>query len=425
MSNTSKQAEVGTITEATLTQMQERVGVEVPEPRRYHNDYVTQDGSRHFCWGYGDDNPLYCNAEYAKKTRWKGLIAAPGFSYTMGENDVAPLSLEMKKKLKGDPLSGLGAYQAEMNFEWWQPLREGDQCYLRKALVGTKLSEGRMGGKTIHEVRGIFQRNQDGVPVASRRGTFIATERSNKKEGDKKKEDRKPPALPQPYSDDELAVIDACYEAEADIRRGDQTRYWEDVKIGEALPQMVKGPLKLTDLILWHMGWGLQISPPGAFRLTHDIRKKIPALFPKDHLGVPDTVQRCHWQDDWAQQLGFPGPYDYGGQREVWLSHLLTNWMGDDGWLWKLSLQHRKFNFLGDTTWLQGTVTDKKIENGRYQVHLDLLCVNRAGENSTLGSAVILLPSREGGEVLLPEPPADNLTDLIQHQVEKYQRENE
>lgn len=240
MSNTSKQPEAGKITEATLTQMQERVGVEVPEPRRYHNDYVTQDGSRHFCWGYGDDNPLYCNAEYAKNTRWKGLIAAPGFSYTMGENDVAPLSPEMKKKLKGDPLSGLGAYQAEMNFEWWQPLREGDQCYLRKALVGTKLSEGRMGGKTIHEVRGIFQRNQDGVPVASRRGTFIATERSDKKEGDKKKDDRKSPALPQPYSDDELAVIDACYEAEADIRRGDQTRYWEDVEVAEALPQMVK-----------------------------------------------------------------------------------------------------------------------------------------------------------------------------------------
>ena len=34
MSNTSKQPEAGKITEATLTQMQERVGVEVPEPRR-------------------------------------------------------------------------------------------------------------------------------------------------------------------------------------------------------------------------------------------------------------------------------------------------------------------------------------------------------------------------------------------------------
>ena len=61
-----KDAEVGKINETTLQRMQERVGVEVPEPRRYHNDVVTQDGSRHFCWGYGDDNALYCNADYPK-----------------------------------------------------------------------------------------------------------------------------------------------------------------------------------------------------------------------------------------------------------------------------------------------------------------------------------------------------------------------
>ena len=41
----------GKITDTTLRRMQERVGVEVPEPRRYHNDVVTQDGSRHFLLG--------------------------------------------------------------------------------------------------------------------------------------------------------------------------------------------------------------------------------------------------------------------------------------------------------------------------------------------------------------------------------------
>jgi acyl dehydratase len=375
--NRSEQAEIGKITDTTLRRMQERVGVEVPEPRRYHNDVVTQDGSRHFCWGYGDDNPLYCDANYAKDTRWGGLITAPGFTYTMGENDVPPLPQELKQKLKGDPLNGLGAYQAEMTFEWWKPLREGDRCYLRKALVGTRLAEGRVGGKSIHEVRGIFQRNQDGEPVAARRGLFIANERSQDK-GDKKTEKKKKPM----------------------------------------------SLLKLTDLILWHMGWGLQISPPGAFKLTYDVRKKVPGLFPKDHLGVPDTVQRCHWQEDWAQELGFPGPYDYGGQREVWLTHLMTNWMGDDGWLWKFSVQHRKFNFLGDTSWLHGEVTDKREQDGRFEVHLDVWCLNRAGEKSSLGNAVILLPSKEHGEVLLPEPPADNLTDLIQFEVEKYNQEH-
>lgn len=415
---------VGKITDSTLERMQKRVGVEVPEPRRYHNDVVTQDGSRHFCWGYGDDNPLYCDSTYAEKTRWGGLITAPGFTYTMGENDVPPLSPEMKQKLKGDPLSGLGAYQAEMTFEWWKPLREGDRCYLRKSLVGTKLAEGRMGGKSIHEVRGIFQRNQNGEPVASRRGLFIATERSggsDKKDGGKEK---KPMTLPAPYSDDELAEIDACYEAENQTQRGEKTRFWEDVTVGETLPKMVKGPLKLTDLILWHMGWGLQISPPGAFKLTYDVRKKVPSLFPKDQLGVPDTVQRCHWQNDWAQELGFPGPYDYGGQREVWLTHLLTNWIGDDGWLWKLSVQHRKFNFLGDTTWLHGEVTNKKVVDDRHEVHLDVWSINRAGEKSSLGNAVVLLPSRSADGLALPNAPADNLTDLIQHAVEKYSQEN-
>ena len=420
----SDPADAGKITDSTLHRMQERVGIEVPEPRRYHNDVVTQDGSRHFCWGYGDDNPLYCDANYAKDSRWGGLITAPGFTYTMGENDVPPLPPELKKKLKGDPLSGLGAYQAEMTFEWWKPLKEADRCYLRKALVGTRLTEGRFGGKSIHEVRGIFQRNQDGEPVAARRGLVIANERSQDKGDQKPEKKKKIMSLPEPYSDEELAEIDACYEAENDIRRGASPRYWEDVTVGETLPKMVKGPLKLTDLILWHMGWGLQISPPGAFKLTHDVRKKIPSLFPKDHLGVPDTVQRCHWQEDWAKELGFPGPYDYGGQREVWLTHLMTNWMGDDGWLWKFSVQHRKFNFLGDTSWLHGEVTDKQERDGRFEVHLDVWCVNRAGEKSSLGNAVILLPSKEHGEVLLPQPPADNLTDLIQFEVAKYNQEH-
>ncbi|WP_460794409.1 hypothetical protein [Nocardioides pacificus] len=42
--------------------------------------------------------------------------------------------------------------------------------------------------------------------------------------------------------------------------------------------------------------------------------------------------------------------YDYGGMRETWLTHAVTDWMGDDAWLWKLSCQHRKFNYMGDTT---------------------------------------------------------------------------
>ena len=407
---------IARITDETLARMRARVGVEVPEPRRYHNDVVTQDGARHFAWGYGDDNPLYCDADYGRTTRWGGLIGAPAFAYTMGEDDVAPLSPEMKQRMRGDPLTGLGLYQAEMLLEWWRPLREGDRCLLRKSLVGTRLTEGRTGGKSIHEVRGIFQRNQNGDPVAMRRGTFFATER----DPNKKKRDKTADAPPEPYSQNELDAIDACYETEIDSRRGAEPRYWEDVNVGDTLGPMVKGPLKVTDQILWHMGWGMHMSPPGAFRMTYDVRKKVPGMFPKDTMGIPDTVQRCHWQADWAQKLGFPGPYDYGAQREVWFTHLISNWMGDDAWLWKLTAQHHKFNFIGDTTWMTGEVTGKEDIDGHKVAHINLTGTNRAQENSSSGHALVILPSREAAPIDLPTPPAPDLSGLIAHQVDEY-----
>tara|TARA_A100001037_G_C15151397_1_gene639503 strand:+ start:4687 stop:5949 length:1263 start_codon:yes stop_codon:yes gene_type:complete len=406
------------ITDETLERMRARVGIQMPEPRRYHNDVVTQDSARHFAWGYGDDNPLYCDAQYGLTTRWGGLIGAPAFAYTMGEDDVPPLSAEMKQQMKGDPLAGLGLYQAEMQLEWWEPLREGDRCFLRKAQVGTRLTQGRTGGKSIHEVRGIFQRNQDGNPVAMRRGTFFATERDPKRKENKR--DSTPEPAPQPYTQAELDAIDACYEAEIASRRGAEPRYWEDVSVGDRIGPMVKGPLKVTDQILWHMGWGLHMSPPGAFRMTYDVRKKVPGMFPKDPMGIPDTVQRCHWQPDWAQRLGFPTAYDYGAQREVWFTHLISNWMGDDAWLWKLTAKHHKFNFLGDTTWMTGEVTAKEEIDGHKLAHVNLTGTNRAEETSSSGHAVVILPSRDGGPIDLPSPPAPDLTGLIEHQVEEY-----
>jgi len=38
-----------------------------------------------------------------------------------------------------------------------------------------------------------------------------------------------------------------------------------------------------------------------------------------------------------------------GQQTEAWRYIMLTNWMGDDGFLWKFSTQIRKMNMIGDT----------------------------------------------------------------------------
>jgi hypothetical protein len=153
------------------------------------------------------------------------------------------------------------------------------------------------------------------------------------------------------------------------------------------------------------------------------VRRKVPGLFPPNALGVPDTVQRLHWEPARAHELGLPNSYDYGGMRETWLCHLLTDWIGDDGWLWKLRCEHRKFNYIGDLTWVRGTVVDKVRVDGRNEVHVDVWCENQRGEVTTPGTAVLLLPDRDQA-VALPEPPASDLAGMVAHELERHGVEN-
>src|SRR5215212_2801005 len=115
----------GVLTDEAFERSRQRLGVPQPQRNAPHNYEVTWDGARHFAYGYGDDNPLWCDPEYGKKTRWGGLIAPPNFFYTMGEPIDPKNTPEEKATLRGDPLAGLGSYQAVMEFEWWRPLKVG------------------------------------------------------------------------------------------------------------------------------------------------------------------------------------------------------------------------------------------------------------------------------------------------------------
>jgi hypothetical protein len=73
----------GTLTDEAFVRSRRRLGVPRPQVNPPHNYEVTWDGVRHFVYGYGDDNPLYCDPDYAAGTR---LGAAGG---TMSYREVA------------------------------------------------------------------------------------------------------------------------------------------------------------------------------------------------------------------------------------------------------------------------------------------------------------------------------------------------
>lgn len=405
----------GLLTDESFARSRARIGVTLrTDPP--HITEVNADATRHFAFGYGDDNPLYCDPGYARNTRWGALIAPPNFVYCMGENAAPPPTPEQKQLLKGDPFAGLGSYQAVMEFEYYQPLRAGDRCRALRAQVGVQEKPSRFGGRTAHVTHDFLYANGHGEVVALRRGTWINAERHTSKSRSGQ-DSGAPPVNFDPYTDEQLAEIDAAYDAET--RRGGQTRYFEDVQIGEQLQPRVKGPLTVTDVVVWHLGWGMQLTPPGTFALARRIRRKAPGLYPRNARNIPDTVQRLHWDPERAAELGIPMSYDYGAMRETWLTHAVTDWMGDDGWLFRLRCEHRKFNYIGDTTWVRGTVVDKVQTEGRNEVHLEVDCWNQRGERTTPGTAVVLLPTRDE-PVQLPRPPAGDLHGLLAAEIARF-----
>lgn len=402
------------ITDEGIARLRSRIGVARPHSAPPHYLSPNEDAFRHVAMAYGDDNPLWCDPNYGETTRWNGPIASPhlvGGDTLIGEDEITRIPDEQRDLMKGDPLGGVHAFYSGSFREWWNPLRPGQRIARRNALVGVHDKQGEFAGRAVHEWFGEVFAVRGGPVLSGQYRLMIRAERE-------KAVERGSNAAVEivPYTDDEIAAITEAVESERTRRRGAEPRWFEDVTEGDDMGTLVKGPLRVTDMVVWHTGMGMGLYGVAALRLGVDQRRRMPRFFKPDDLNIPDVQQRVHWDAEWARRAGNPASYDYGRMRETWLIHLCTDWMGDDAWLWSLDCQFRKFNYVGDTHWMRGTVTRKYLADGdRPAVDCEIWGENQRGERTTPGHATILLPSREHGPVRLPDAPggATNCQELL------------
>ncbi len=393
----------GRITDDGVERLRARIGIPEPHPMPPYYTVPTVDTFRNVAIAYGDDNPLWCDPGYGPKTRWQHPIAPPvlvGGDTLIGEDEVAAVAPEHAETMKGDPLRGVHAFYAASAREWWAPLPPMRRVFRRNALVAVLDKPSEFAGRAIHEWTAQVFRDDGGTLLSGQYRLMVRTEREKAQE--KKKYDA---VTVEPYTDDQIDEIEAQYESER--RRGAEPRWFEDVREGDEVGPMVKGPLTITDMVCWHAGMGMGLYGVKPLRLAYENRRRIPRFFHRDELNVPDVMQRVHWDPGFARRSGNPTTFDYGRMRETWLIHLCTDWMGDDAWLWKLDCEFRRFNYVGDTQWLRGRVARKYLAAGnRPAIDVELAAVNQRDEVTTPASATLLLPSREHGPVRLPDPPS-------------------
>ncbi len=71
------------ITEEGVQALRKLIGVPIEdsvEPWCYE---ATRDNIRHYAHGIGDDNPLWCDPDYAAKTEHGEVIAPPSFVFAL------------------------------------------------------------------------------------------------------------------------------------------------------------------------------------------------------------------------------------------------------------------------------------------------------------------------------------------------------
>jgi acyl dehydratase len=351
-----------TITPEALATLRARVGLEVPRPEAYI-EAATRDAIRHWAHGIGDRNPHWAAARVAPPT----------------------ILFAMDRIVSGyvGGLPGIHAMYGGTDFHWRRPIREDDRLVGRSVLRPLEEKASAFARRSIKQTyRTTFVDDAGGVAAEADSWCF-RTERDTARERQKYA-----PAGPHRYSDAELARIREAYRGES--VRGSTPRHWEEVAVGEALPEIVKGPLTVTSIIAFVQGWGsLYIRAHG---LAFDLFDRHPALGIPNAFAVPEPPERVHWDEALARAVGVPGAYDYGPERVAWLGHLVTNWMGDAGFLARLTVQVRRHNLIGDTTWCRGRVTGK--DAGRGEVTLALVAVNQRDETIALGEATVSLPRR-------------------------------
>lgn len=365
-------------TDEMLADMRSKIGLELRTDGCVNNEDATRLAILRFAEGIGDDNPLWTDAAYAASTPHGGIIAPPSFIFAC----MASVQFGWR---------GLGGFHADTTLTFHRPIRLGDKIIARVFFDGFEgPTESNFGGRRIKDYIRQEYFNQHDELVAR----FICSRMRFERGEMQKRAEKREITVPHPWTEAEIAAIEADVLAEAP--RGAEPRYWDDVREGDDLDIITKGPIGLTDEIAYIAAGAAPIPRIAAHRVALKRYHRHPRWAYRDPTThALEPVYSVHYNDYAAKLQGAQAAYDVGIQRTCWQIHHLTNWMGDTGFLKAANSQYRSHVYLSDVVRLGGRVERKEIDaDGDAVVHVSTWARNQRGQNVMPGDAVIRLPRR-------------------------------
>ena len=345
-------------------------------------EWITPDSIRHYCGAMGERNPLFWNEEYAKKTRWGGVIAPPTFT------DSIAISWVTQREPSPVPW-GFPTNPGGVRRDLFKPIRPGDKIRIVDKWNGyrevpSRSTEPRPYRMFIDNVTKSYINQNDEVAAACSSNFIVMAYYADPSGsaafagGGRVRHKCAPREL------------DAMYRRmEEDRRQGAEVLDYNSITVGSSLRTLVTLPSTPLDSVAF-------FAAQQGHLVAFDIRweryiKPNPAAAPIDkETNAPSGGgDETHMKDN--AMLEGEQAYHLGYQIDGLVGRMLCNWMGDDGWVEVLETRYRALPIVGDSYTVRGTVTKKYRESGKNLVDVDLRVENQDGLLIVTGTAKINL----------------------------------
>ena len=130
---------------------------------------------------------------------------------------------------------------------------------------------------------------------------------------------------------------------------------WRDLRVGEELPALRKGPITRQHLVEW--------------------------------CAAENDYYPLHYDDRLAEKMQLPGTPVQGTLRYALIGQMLQRWLGQDGTLRRASVVYRGLNLEGEVITARAQL--KAIDGNTLT--FDVWVENDSGARSTVGEAVVLM----------------------------------
>lgn len=346
-------------------------------------------------------NPLHWDEEFARASRFGGIVAPQSFTVAMDYGHGCHPSCV--GKIPGSHLIFAGE-------EWWfygTPVYPGDKLTQERTFAGYKLSDTAFAGLTMFADGDTVHRNQHGALVAKERATsirYLVAEAARRKVYDK--ENR----APKVWTSEELdEVAKVRLEWIRSGREGYSPR-WGEVKVGDKLPRRVIGPHSRVTFALecrahrqniWGT-WRWNV-PEGAYDpatedagfgadMTYDFEAR--KIDPRQADGLFHGPSSGHINAEKGEKVGMGGVYGYGSSMNAWHLDTIAYWAGHEGYVWHSKTQFRSPAFEGDVTYVDCEVIDKQETSafGMPVVTVESRMTTQDGATILKGTATVSLP---------------------------------